>query len=93
MEPEYLYAVKSVQDSDWPKFYAKSESEWPSLFKDQLLKHQDQFVVRNGAVFRKTKVGDKVEERRFVMFARRADLVQDFHKSVGHAGKPTVLCT
>jgi hypothetical protein len=90
MEPEYLYAVKSIQESDWPKFYTKPQDQWPAIVKDNMLKHQDQFVVRGGQVYRKIKIGNKTEERRFVPFARRADLIQDFHKSVGHASKLTV---
>lgn len=91
MEPEYLYAAKSVQDSDWPKFYARHEDNWPATYKDLLIKHKDKFVTRDNQVFRLVRVGDKLEERRCVLFARRADLVRDFHQSVGHAGKTTVV--
>ncbi|KAJ8651445.1 hypothetical protein O0I10_013004 [Lichtheimia ornata] len=91
MEPQYLYAVKSIQESDWPKFYASPEDNWPAIYKDLLLKHKDKFVTRDQQVFRLVRIGDKLEERRYVQFARRADLVRDFHHSLGHAGKTTVV--
>ena len=91
MEPEYLYAVKSIEESDWPKFYARPEEKWPPIYKDLLLKHKDKFVTRNNEVFKIIRVGDKLEERRYVQFARRADLVKDFHQSLGHAGRLTVI--
>ena len=90
MEPDYLYAMKAVQESDWPKFYAKPENTWPPSYKDLLLKHKDKFVSRDNLVFRKVKIGDEVQEIRYVLFARRADLVEQFHKSFGHAGNTTM---
>ncbi|CDH61371.1 retrotransposon ty3-gypsy subclass [Lichtheimia corymbifera JMRC:FSU:9682] len=91
MEPEYLYAMKSVQDTDWPKFYASSPDNWPITLKDVLEKHKDKFVVKENQVYRLVRIGDNVEERRYVFFARRADLIHDFHLSVGHAGKTTMV--
>ena len=91
MEPEFLYAVQSIQESDWPMFYALDEDKWPPMYKDLLSKHKDKFVVRDQQVFRLMKNGNQIQEVRFVLFARRADLVQDFHKSVGHAGNLTVF--
>ena len=90
MEPEFLYAVKSVQESDWPKFYALPEEQWPAIYKDLLIKHRSKFVVRNECVFRKVKIGKDFQEVRYVMFARRADLVEQFHKSFGHPGNTTM---
>lgn len=34
LEPDYLYAVKAIQESDWPKFYTRPESAWPDMYKD-----------------------------------------------------------
>lgn len=90
MEPEYLYAIKSVQDTDWPKFYAMSQDRWPDSLKDLLHENKDKFIVKDNQVYRLILNGDQIEERRFVLFARRADLVADFHYSVGHAAKATV---
>lgn len=89
MEPEYLYVVKSVQGSDWPKFYARPEDQWPATLKDLLIQHKDKFIVRDNQIYRLVKNGDTLEERRYVLYARRADLVHDFHQSVGHAAKTT----
>ncbi|KAG2207610.1 hypothetical protein INT45_004096, partial [Circinella minor] len=91
LEPELLYAVKSIQESDWPKFYAFDEDKRPGMYKDLLDKHKDKFVVRDNQVFRLVKIRDTIQQVRYVLFARRTDLVQDFHKSVGHAGNLTVL--
>ncbi|KAG2208373.1 hypothetical protein INT45_000625, partial [Circinella minor] len=52
LEPDYLYAVKSVQESNWPKFYALGEENWPHMYKDLLAKHKEKFVVRDNQVFR-----------------------------------------
>ena len=90
MEPDYLYAMKAVQESDWPKFYAMPEDKWSPTYKDLLLKHKDKFVVREGAVYCKVKIGKEIQETRYALFARRADLVDQFDKSFGHAGNPTV---
>ena len=91
LEPNYLYALKAIQESDWPKFYTLAEENWPPTYKDLLTKHKEKFVVRADQVFRIIKNGNDKYEARYVLFARRADLVQEFHKSVGHASKITVL--
>ena len=90
MEPDYLYAIKSIEESDWPKFYTFNESQWPSMYKDLLSKHQNKFVVRDNQVYRKVKIGTEVQEIRFALFARRADLVHHFHASFGHPGRLTL---
>ena len=90
MEPKFLYAVKAIQESDWHKFYALPEVQQPPMYKDLLSKHKDKFAVYNAAVFRKVKIGDTIKEVCYVMFARRADLVSDTHKSLGHSGTTTV---
>ncbi|CDH56331.1 predicted protein [Lichtheimia corymbifera JMRC:FSU:9682] len=72
-------------------FYAKSPEQWPHVLKDLLEENKHKFVARDGHVYRIIRNGDKYEERKYVLFARRADLVQDFHESVGHAGKTTVV--
>ena len=60
------------------------------MYKDLLDKHKDKFVVRDVMVFCKVKIQDSIQEIRYVLFARRADLVEEFHKAFGHAGKTTV---
>ncbi|CDH61122.1 integrase core domain containing protein [Lichtheimia corymbifera JMRC:FSU:9682] len=90
MEPEYLYAVRAIQETDWPKFYAKPEEQWPSLYKDLLQKHRQRFVTRNDQVYRLIKNGEQTNEVRYVLFARRADLVQQFHTGFGHPGNKTL---
>lgn len=90
MEPEYLYATRAIQESDWPKFYLRPEEKWPSSYADLLRKHREQFVVRNDMVFRKVKVNNTLQEVRFAMFSRRADIVQEIHKAFGHPGMTTM---
>ncbi|KAG2190788.1 hypothetical protein INT47_000170 [Mucor saturninus] len=90
MEPEYLYIVPDSQTSDWPKFYARTESEWPEDIKDLLHRQRNKFVVHDQKVFRLVKIGDTVQEIRFALFAKRADLVNSFHNGFGHAGEVTV---
>lgn len=84
LEPDYLYALKSVQESDWPKFYTLPTSQWPETYRDLLQQHQNQFTCRDGQVYRRVKQGSKILEVRYVLFARRADLVQKFHAALGH---------
>ncbi|KAJ8651748.1 hypothetical protein O0I10_012673, partial [Lichtheimia ornata] len=74
LEPEYLYALKSIEESDWPKFYVMEESKWPQAYKDLLLKHREKFVVRGDKVFRIMRKGGSTHEVRFALFARRADI-------------------
>ena len=88
--PDYLYAIKSIQESDWPKFYTFGKEKWPPMYKDLLTKHKDKFVVRNDQVFHLIKNSNELQEAWYVLFAHHADLVQEFHKLVGHAGKLTV---
>lgn len=90
LEPEYLYALKSIEESDWPRFYAMEESKWPEAYKDLLMKHRDKFVKHGDKVFRKVRQGASTHEIRFALFAKRADIVQEFHTSFGHAGRETV---
>ncbi|KAG2216805.1 hypothetical protein INT45_013817 [Circinella minor] len=52
LEPEFLYAVKAIDESDWPKFYTFAEENWPPTYKDLLAKHKDKFIVRADQVFR-----------------------------------------
>lgn len=90
-EPDFLYAARlSVQESDWPKFYVRAEADWPPLFADLMHQHKDKFVVRNQQVFRIVKTGPENHEVRYALFARRADLVKEYHDGYGHAAKTTV---
>ncbi|KAG2190799.1 hypothetical protein INT47_010346 [Mucor saturninus] len=90
MEPDYLYAMPTSDTADWPKFYARPDNEWPEEIKDLLSKQRKNFVVRDQKVFRLVKASDKVQEIRFALFAKRADLVNSFHTGFGHAGETTV---
>lgn len=90
LEPDYLYALKSIQESDWPKFYASSSSQWPTTYRDLLQQHQHQFSCRDGQVYRHVKDGSQTLEVRYVLFARRADLVQKFHVALGHTAAHNV---
>ena len=91
MEPDYLYALKSIEESDWPKFYSFDPPKWPSIYKDLLMKHQDKFIVKDGQIYRKVKSGSTIQEIRFALFARRADIVHHFHTSFGHPGIATLF--
>lgn len=91
MEPAYLYTVTSVQESDWPKFYAFPEERRPEMLRDLLYKHKDKFVVRDNMVFRLVKEGDSTREVRFARFSVRADLVDSFHRGFGHAAGKNIV--
>ena len=62
LEPEFFYAVKAIDESDWPKFYTFAEENWPPTYKDLLAKHKDKFIVRADQVFRLIKVGNTIQE-------------------------------
>ena len=51
MEPDYLYAMRSIKESNWPKFYTFATSQWPNMYKDFLAKHQDKFTMKDGQIF------------------------------------------
>ena len=41
-------------------------------------------------VFHKMKIGQEIKQAHYVLFARRADLVHDSHKSFGYTGKTAI---
>ncbi|KAG2190783.1 hypothetical protein INT47_012934, partial [Mucor saturninus] len=90
MEPDYLYVSQIPDESDWPKLYTHPEEEWPEDYKELLQRQRSRFVIHDQKVFRRVKFGDGFREIRYALFARRANLVDNFHKGFGHAGETTV---
>lgn len=91
MEPSFLYSITpQIHKSDWPSLYSKPPSEVPDDLKAIINKNRNQFVVREGKVFKKIKINGSETEVRFCSFANRADLVNRFHEGYGHAGQVTV---
>ena len=78
--------MQSIEEFDWPKFYIFATSQWPDIYKDLLAKHQDKFTTKDGQIFRKVKIGSNIQETRFALFARRADIIQHYHTSFRHPG-------
>lgn len=91
-EPEFLYATPLAHESDWPKYYLQPREEWPADLIQQLTNNASKFTTRDGCVFRLLTSTDKSpsHEVRFVLFARRADLVTKYHESYGHSGTTTI---
>ncbi|KAG1471288.1 hypothetical protein G6F57_011442 [Rhizopus arrhizus] len=102
MEPKYLYNIVkeskhvSILDSDpiqdWPLHYLSTPDKWPIKIKKELEKRQSQFIIRDKQVFKKVKSQDQeaYDELKFIPFAKRADLVDNFHRGYGHSGQTTV---
>ncbi|GAA5807676.1 hypothetical protein MFLAVUS_001048 [Mucor flavus] len=63
----------------------KSQDKWPEKWLNKLKSKQDEFMVKDGHVW---KMLNKINKTwtKFVPFKRRADLVEDFHKGFGHQG-------
>ncbi|CEG85007.1 hypothetical protein RMATCC62417_18745 [Rhizopus microsporus] len=99
MEPKYLYHISSLLRNatvlkedpiqDWPNHYLHHQDKWPSKLKDDLIKLQPQFIVKEKQVYlleRRSSTNDTIELK-FIPFAKRANLVDDFHKGYGHSGQ------
>jgi hypothetical protein len=104
IEPKYLYevyqsatAVLSIENEnelsdptkDWPLFYFKPQDKWPKKWLSKLKSKQDDFMVKDGHVWKRLKNDEKTWVK-FIPFKRRADLVEDFHRGFGHQGTTTV---
>ncbi|KAG1313390.1 hypothetical protein G6F62_014088 [Rhizopus arrhizus] len=52
----------------------------------------NRFIVKNQQVYRKSKIpkSNDFVELKFVPFAKRADMVDDFHSGYGHAGQASM---
>jgi hypothetical protein len=106
MEPKYLYGLNNNStdrskrqisaDEDpihnWPSFYFRDEQEWPDSLKEVLQKNKSRFEVADGSVYKLHKIANTNEYRklRFIPFAKRADLIDDYHSGFGHSGQANV---
>jgi transposase InsO family protein len=78
---------------DWPVFFKKKKEDWPDKWRTQLEKEESNFQVIDNVVWRlnpnpaNTKEATKLK---FITFARRADLIEDFYRGFGHSGQLTV---
>ncbi|KAG0925902.1 hypothetical protein G6F57_016359 [Rhizopus arrhizus] len=92
MEPDYLYVAKELSEADWPLYYnLEMPNNISDVMKQRIARERDKFVVQDGQVWRKVKVGPSVSLVQFCPFSRRADLVSQFHEGFGHAGQATVF--
>lgn len=91
MEPNYLYNVCNRHETDWPQYYSVDlPADMSDTMKRRLQQNKEKFVVRDGQVWRKVVIDNKVCEVQFCPFSRRADLVDKFHSGFGHSGRTTV---
>ncbi|KAG1324500.1 hypothetical protein G6F62_009065 [Rhizopus arrhizus] len=102
MELKYLYNIVkesihvSILDSDpiqdWPLHYLSTPDKWPIKIKKELEKRKSQFITRDKQVFKKVKSQgqEAYDELKFIPFAKRADLVYNFHRGYRHSGQATV---
>ena len=93
MEPEYLYEpstaifnkVLQLSDTcqDWPIFFKKTKEDWPDKWRAQLEKEEANFELIINVVWRLDFNYDngskEVSRLKFIVFSRRADLIEDFH--------------
>lgn len=92
MEPDYLYVAKELPEADWPLYYnLEMPNNISDAMKQRIAREKDKFVVQDGQVWRRVKVGPRVSLVLFCPFSRRADLVSQFHEGFGHAGQATVF--
>ncbi|KAG1001557.1 hypothetical protein G6F27_012762 [Rhizopus arrhizus] len=92
MEPDYLYVAKEMSEADWPLYYnLEMPNNISDAMKQRVARERDKFVVQDGQVWRKVKVGPSVLLVQFCPFSRRADLVSQFHEGFGHVGQATVF--
>lgn len=101
LEPEYLYSSwiqdglsRAGEPMDWPMLYINEEERVKDPINRKLLdKHRNNFVVHDRRVFRKVIIDGSgtIKEVPFLPYARRADLVANFHEGFGHANFDTML--
>ena len=78
---------------DWPIFFKKKKEDWPDKWRAQLEKEISNFEVIDNVVWRlnPNNANSKAASRlKFISFARRADLIEDFHRGFGHSGQLTI---
>lgn len=77
---------------DWPIFYKKKKEDWPDKWRAQLEKEESNFEVIENVLYRlnPNPTGREASKLKFISFARRADLIEDFHRGFGHSGQLTV---
>ncbi|KAG1177838.1 hypothetical protein G6F36_010757 [Rhizopus arrhizus] len=102
MQPRYLYHVNikrndlSLLDKDpiqdWPLHYLSNEEKWPAKIREELNRRKHSFIIKDQHVYKKEKMNgcDKFIELKFISFARRADMIDDFHTGYGHSGQASV---
>ena len=104
MEPEYIYAVSTFDNvspmirEDWPllyldNYYSKIKS---TSLRNKLTKERANFEISGGKIFRKVELfgNDGISTSRLVPylpFAKRADVVSQYHESFGHCGYETMV--
>ncbi|GAN11513.1 conserved hypothetical protein, partial [Mucor ambiguus] len=77
---------------DWPIFFKKKKEDWPDKWRAQLAKEESNFEVIDNVLYRlnPNSTGREASKLKFITFARRADLIEDFHRGFGHSGQLTV---
>lgn len=78
---------------DWPIFFKKRKEDWADKWRVQLEKEEAKFEVVNNVVWclNPNPPSPKAASRlKFIFFARRADLIEDFHCGFGHSSQLTV---
>ncbi|KAK4516163.1 uncharacterized protein ATC70_011129 [Mucor velutinosus] len=76
---------------DWPIFFKEKKKGWPGKWRAQLEKEEANFEVIDNVLYRLNHdaTGREVLKLKFITFARRADLIEDFHRGFGHSGQLT----
>lgn len=76
----------------WPIFFKKKKEDWPDKWRAQLEKEEANFEVIDNVLYRLNPdaTGREASKLKFIAFARRADLIEDFHRGFGHSGQLTV---
>lgn len=77
---------------DWPLQYLYEKNKWPDKMKNDLNKLQRHFTVKDKQVYFRqiTPKTNEILELKFIPFAKRADLVGNFHCGYGHSGQANV---
>ncbi|KAG1167753.1 hypothetical protein G6F36_012446 [Rhizopus arrhizus] len=100
LEPEYLYSSwiqdglsRAGEPMDWPMLYINEERVKDQKNRNLLDKHRNDFVVHDRRVYRKVIIDGSgtIKAVPFLPYARRADIVANFHEGFGHANFDTML--
>jgi hypothetical protein len=90
MDEDYLYLLESSENLDWPLYNLKPGETYPANLKELLEQDRDKFVIRGDTVLRRVTIDEQTLEVPYLEWAKRADVIEEFHTGFGHQKGQTI---